>query len=125
MTARAKLFFLVTVGLLLVWSYDARPIYDYLWIAYGRERDVVAEKIESPGASQLYDDVVALNTRTVAETDAYINSRPAKAVPPALAKLDFSSPAAYQASTGPLRDAFAGTRIPLLRDAITAPISRR
>jgi len=119
MSARAKLIFIVTVCLLLVWSYFARPIYDYAWIVYGRERDTVAEKIEPPAASQLYDDVIALNARTVSEIEAYVNSRETQsAQAPELAKLDFSSPAAYQASTGPLRDAFAQALGFPLSDAI-------
>jgi dienelactone hydrolase len=121
MTTRVKLIFLCTVFLLLVWSYFARPIYDYAWIVYGREHDTVVDKIEPPATSQLYDDVVAMNTRTVAEVDAYLNARREQSVqsPPAeVTGLDFSSPEAYQASTGLLRAGLEKTLGFPLSDAI-------
>ena len=121
MPSLKTILFVVVVGLLLAWSYFARPIYDYVWIAYGREHDIAVEKIEPPATGQLFDDVVALNTQTVKEVDAYLASRRQQAVqspPPEVTGLDFSSPAAYQASTGLLRAALEKTLGYPLGDAI-------
>ena len=121
MIARKKSILLL-VGILLVWSYYARPIYDYTWIAIKRVRDMAAEKIEPPYPSRSYDDVIDLNTQITAQTDRYIRSRTDKSVqPPELTGLDFSSPSAYQTSTGPLRDLFAKALGYPLADAIHGP----
>jgi dienelactone hydrolase len=119
MTARHKSILALLVIGLLVWSYFARPIYDYDWIAVKRVRDMAAEKIEKPYPSRTYDESIDLSTRITAQTEAYIRARASEPAPnPALAGLDFSSPTAYQNSTGPLRDLFARTLCYPLSDAI-------
>jgi dienelactone hydrolase len=118
MIARNK-FILLVIAALLVWSYFARPIYDFAWIAFKRARGMVTEKIEPTYPSRPYDDMIDMNTRITAQTDAYIRSRTAPSVKhPELTGLDFSSPAAYQASAGPLRNLFAQTLCYPLSDAI-------
>jgi dienelactone hydrolase len=119
MTGRQKIFVLAAFCLLLIWSYYARPLYDNGWVALSRTRDLIAKQIEPPGTSRLYDDVVAMNTRTVVETEAYIRSRRSQALQaPELTHWDYSSPAAFQASAAPLRADLAKALGLPLSDAI-------
>ena len=107
MTIRRILF--AFICLLLIWSYFARPIYDYLWIVIMRGRDALAEKVEPQPVSLPYDDVIALNTRNGRRDRGPISRCDESRGPvrPNSPRWIFSSPAAYQASTGPLREALA------------------
>ncbi|HEX8372372.1 MAG TPA: dienelactone hydrolase family protein [Chthoniobacterales bacterium] len=60
--------------LLLVWGYFARPIYDFTWIALHRVKDKIGEK-NNPWFAMPVEDLVALNSQLVTETDTYIAER--------------------------------------------------
>lgn len=89
---------------LLAWSYFARPIYDAAWIAAQRGRDKVDAKL-ARNAQVPLDDVVALNTQLVVETEDYIKStRDLDAHLPQLQNIRYTSLPDFAASTGFLRE---------------------
>ena len=109
----------LTILFLVVWSYFARPVYDFIWIAAGRVRDKILEKTAPHTQDILYDDVVALNTRLVSEMDDYIRqTRHRTQFSPLLTGIRYSSVADFSASTEPLRAKLRQTLAYPLPDAI-------
>ena len=94
---------ILIILLLLAWSYFARPIYDYFWIAAGRARDVAAEKWATPYQRQDYDAAVDSASLQADQIDHYLHEQRAAAGIP-LQQLDFSNEAAYVRSLDGLRD---------------------
>ena len=95
------------VGILafLVWSYYARPIFDWSYIALGRGRDKIVTRV-SPAVGIPYDDVIGLNTKLVTEMEDYLEKyRQSSANSPLLAKVDYSTVEKYAETVEPLRDA--------------------
>jgi hypothetical protein len=101
---KSNRFLLALCGLLLVWSYFARPWYDFVRIASGRVWDAQVEKHSSPFLRQGYDTVLDAATQQVDEINAYLQARRlAAAESPAIQHLDFSSPDDYIRSSEELR----------------------
>ncbi len=99
-----KRSWLLLVFVLLVWSYFARPVYDFAWIAAGRVADIVSSKTGTP---LLRVDRQALVGRTLEQGDeieAYLRVQRALGgqTSPSRA-LDFSSKEAYAGSADALR----------------------
>ena len=94
----------VVVGLLLVWSYFARPIYDYVGIAAGRVRDGAVEKLATPFQTQPHQAVIDAATTQVAQIEHYLLDQRAASAREPLRTLDFSSEAAYARSQESLRE---------------------
>lgn len=90
--------------LLLVWSYFARPVYDFAWIAAGRVRDSALERWGAPYQRQDRDALVESTTAQAAQIDRYLLARRAAAADEAQRRLDFSDPAAYARSADALRN---------------------
>ena len=100
----------VLVALLLVWSYFARPIYDFARIAAGRLWDAQVERHATPFLHQDYDAVMDAATEQADELNAYFNTqRRTAANAPAIRDLDFSSETAYIRSTDALRTYLRGS----------------
>ena len=94
---------------LLVWSYFARPVYDFARIAAGRVWDAQVEKRSHRFLRQDYDSVMDAATEQAAEINAYFNvQRRTAANAPAIRSLDFSSEPAYVRSTDALRSYLRG-----------------
>ncbi len=95
---------------LLVWSYFARPVYDFARIAAGRVWDAQIEKHAKPFLRQDYDAVMDAATEQAAEINQYFNvQRRTAANAPAVRSLDFSGEAAYVRSTEALRAYLRGS----------------
>ena len=99
----AKPWLLLIVAL-LVWSYFARPIYDFLWIAAGRAADAVGARLGPSYFREQRKEVVDRALHQGDQIAAYLNAqRKAAAQDEQLAALDFSSAEAYVRSTEPVR----------------------
>ena len=95
---------------LLVWSYFARPVYDFARIAAGRVWDAQVEKHARPFLRQNYRSVMDAATEQAAEINQYFNvQRRTAANAPAIRQLDFSGEANYVRSTDALRDYLRGS----------------
>lgn len=89
---------------LAVWSYFARPVYDYLRIAAARVWDMALEKYATPYVRQDHQTAVDAASAQAGELDRYFQARRAHAADaPEIRHLDFSSEDAYVRSTGELR----------------------
>ncbi|HEY4372703.1 MAG TPA: prolyl oligopeptidase family serine peptidase [Burkholderiales bacterium] len=99
-----KRSWLLLVLILLVWSYFARPIYDFAWIASGRLADMATARIGSPTLRVPRQVVVDRNLAQGDELSAYLRAL-RDAVPQAAASpaLDFSSIDAFSRSTDAVR----------------------
>ena len=89
-----KTSFLALLLALLVWSYFARPIYDFARIAAGRIWDAQVERHAHPFVEQDYDAVLDAATEGLepSRSNQYFNvQRRAAADAPAIRALDFSS----------------------------------
>ncbi len=107
---KRRLGFLIITAALLVWSYFARPIYDFARIAVGRVWDAQVEKHARPFLHQDYDAVMDAATEQAAELNTYFNTqRRTAALAPAIRALDFSSESAYVRSTDALRAYLRGS----------------
>ena len=101
---------LTLIVLLLVWSYFARPVYDFARIATGRLWDAGVERQAKPFLRQDYDAVMNAATEQADELNAYFTTqRRTAANAPAIRHLDFSSESAYVRSTEPLRAYLRGS----------------
>ena len=108
MKRRPGLIFLFAV--LLVWSYFARPVYDFARIAAGRVWDAQVEKRSHRFLRQDYEAVMDAATEQAAELNAYFNTqRRTAANAPAIRNLDFSGESAYVRSTDALRAYLRGS----------------
>ncbi|VTU34495.1 putative dienelactone hydrolase [Variovorax sp. SRS16] len=94
-----KRSWLLLVLVLLVWSYFARPVYDFAWIVSGRLYDMAAARIGSPTLRMKRQDVVDRALAQGDEIAAYLRAL-RDAVPPVAASpaLDFSSAEAFSRS---------------------------
>lgn len=109
-------------GGLLVWSYFARPLYDFGRIAVSRLWDRVAEQHGSPLVRRAQGAVLDVATEQADELDRYFRAQRAAAeASPAIRALDFTSPDAYIRSTEPLR-AELRTRLGYAPETIPLPI---
>ena len=93
----------VLIVTLLVWSFFARPIYDYLWIAAGRARDHAVEKWATPFPRQNYDSLMDAATIQASEIERYLRDQRVQAAGAPLRQTDFSGEAAYARSMEDLR----------------------
>ena len=108
MTQKTGLAALLAVG--LVWSYFARPVYDFAWVAAGRVWDAQVEKHARPFLRQDADAVLDAATEQAAEINRYFNVQRRTAVDaPAIRSLDFSGESAYVRSTDALRAYLRGS----------------
>lgn len=99
-----KRSWLLLVLVLLVWSYFARPVYEFAWIAAGRLADIVSSR---SGAPLLRRERQAEVDRTLEQGDeiaAYLRAqRAAGGSASAPAAFDFSSMQAYSRSAQAVR----------------------
>lgn len=99
-----KRSWLLLVLVLLVWSYFARPIYDFGWIAAGRLADIVSNKARAPLLRRDRQAEVDRALEQGDEIDAYLRGqRRAAAQASAPTAQDFSSQEAYARSGDALR----------------------
>lgn len=87
-----RLWLVVVLGL-LAWSYFARPIYDYAWIAFGRVLDIARRHIGSPTLRPQRQAVIDRNFEQGDQIDGYLRALRAQ-----IPTLDFSSAEAYARS---------------------------
>jgi dienelactone hydrolase len=93
-----KRLWLPLVISLLAWSYFARPVYDFAWIASGRVLDIARRHIGSPTLRPQRQAVLDRNFEQGDQIDGYLHAL--RAAAPAM---DFSSTEAYARSAGTLR----------------------
>lgn len=95
---------LLLIFFLLTWSYFARPIYDFAWIAAGRVTDTVSRKTGTPLLQLERQAEVDRTLQQGDEIDAYLRAQRAVAGSPSQSTaLDFSSKEAYARSADLLR----------------------
>lgn len=114
MHKRSRLPRVLVVLAVLVFSYFARPLYDFGWIAAGRVIAAVAGKVGAPLQKQDRQGVLDRADQQGDEIVAYLRSqRLAHSQEKTLATLDFSDKAAYERSVEGLRARFrASLRYP-------------
>ncbi|MDM0075259.1 prolyl oligopeptidase family serine peptidase [Variovorax sp. J2P1-59] len=100
-----KRSWLLVVLVLLVWSYFARPFYDFAWIASGRVYDMAAQRLGSPTLSVQRQAVIDRHIDQGEEILAYLRGLRA-AVPEVAASpaLDFSGKEAFARSAEAVRE---------------------
>ena len=98
-----KRSWLLLVLVLLAWSYFARPVYDFAWIAFGRLADVASSKAGAPLLRRDRQAQVDQALEQGDEIDAYLLALRAAAGEASAKALDFSSEAAYIRSTDVMR----------------------
>lgn len=97
-------YWLLIVLALLAWSFIARPLYDFAWIALGRLYDRVAGKTGAPTLRLQRQAVVDRHIDQGDEiTDYLLSLRAAEPSPAASPSLDFSSEQAYVRSADAVR----------------------
>ncbi len=90
------------VVLLLVWSFFARPVYDFLWIVTWRVKDVAMEKLGHPFLRRDHAEAMDAATVQADQIDRYLQGLRAAGDLP-LQRADFSSMDAYGCSLNELR----------------------
>ncbi len=98
---------LLVVLAVLVFSYFARPLYDFSWVVAGRLIDTASGRIGAPLLKQDRQGVLDRADRQGDEIDTYLrNQREAHSQQKVLAALDFSGPENYARSAAEMRARF-------------------
>lgn len=91
----------------LVFSYFARPLYDFAWVVVGRAADAAALRITAPLLKQDREGVLARADRQGQEIEDYLRGlRAAQSPEKTLAAVDFSSVESYLRSVEVMRGRF-------------------
>jgi len=103
----SKPAWLLLVIAALIFSYYARPFYDFSWVVMSRIRDAVTTRLGAPMVRQERQQVLDSADGQAREMDAYLQGlRDAQSLDRTLAALDFSSTDNYVLSTKAMRARF-------------------